>query len=325
MLTPGDRVLIALSGGPDSVALAYLLKKIKKKWNLYLHLAHLNHLLREDAGGDAEFARGIARRLELPLSYEESDVRGFARREKLSLEEAARKVRYNFLFCAARKNTLSRIALGHQQDDQAETVLMRFLRGSGLAGLRGMPVKREMGDSCIIRPLIETSRKEILHFLKAKDIPYRTDSSNLEDIYCRNKIRNKLIPYLEKEFNPRIKETLITLAENAAEDFAFLEEAGQKSFNSASKEHSEQRVVFDIKKLLSLHKAMQKQLVRLAIKRIKGDVRRIDFRHWKELEDMAENRPNGTIVDLPAGVSVEKKEAAIIFFKRSVPAGSRRL
>ncbi|MFH1245053.1 MAG: tRNA lysidine(34) synthetase TilS [Candidatus Omnitrophota bacterium] len=317
MLTPGDRVLIALSGGPDSVALAYLLKKMEKKWRLYLHLAHLNHMLRKDAGLDAEFARKIAKRLCLPLSYEEVCVRDFAREEKLSVEEAARKARYNFLSCAARKNSLSKIALGHQEDDQAETILMRFLRGSGLSGLRGMPVTRKMEDCLIIRPLMEVSRKEILRFLSAKKITYRIDSSNLEDVYCRNKIRNKLIPYLEKEFNPRIKETLVTLSENVAEDFDFLEEAGKKSFSAVSKDCSEHSVALDMKKFLHLHKALQKQLVRLAITRIKGDVRRIDFRHWKELEDMVEKRPKGTIVDLPAEISAVKKEAAIVFYKRS--------
>ncbi len=319
MLKCNDRVVVAVSGGPDSVALVYLLNRLKGKWRLYLHLAHLNHMIRKDeADSDSMFVQGLARRLNLPLTCESIEVKDFAKAEKLSLEEAARKVRYDFLLKVASENHAPKIALGHNRDDQAETVLMRFLRGSGISGLRGIPPKREINSCLVIRPLIEIRRCEILHFLSAKDIPFRTDSSNLNNLYFRNRIRNLLLPTLEKSFNPSIKEMLVNFAENISEDFDFLQKTGQKKFRAVCSRLNETKVVIDIKKFSRLHKALQKLVARSAIKELKGDVRRIDYRHWKELEDLVANRPNSSIVDLPGGVSVSKKGANLVFYKRDL-------
>lgn len=317
MLKSSDRVVVAVSGGPDSVALVYLLNKLKKKWQLYLHLAHLNHMIRKDeAERDSVFVENLAKRLNFPLTCESIKVEDFAKEEKLSLEEAARKVRYDFLLKVAKINCASKVALAHNQDDQAETVLMRFLRGSGISGLRGIPAKRQLGDCLIIRPLLEVNRKQIMHFLKAKNISFRIDSSNLKNLYFRNRIRNQLLPSLEKDFNPNIREMLINFAENISADFDFLEEIGEAKFRNLRTSSSNAEVVIDIKKFSALHKALQKLVIRLAIKELKGDVRRIDYRHWKELEDLAGRRPSNSIVDLPGGVSAAKKGASLTFYIR---------
>lgn len=318
MLKNNDRVIVAVSGGPDSVSLVYLLNKLKKKWGLYLHIAHLNHMLREDESDkDSLFVRRLAEKLNIPVSCESIDVKGFAQENKLSIEEAARNLRYDFLLRAAKQTFASKIALGHNQDDQAETVLMRFLRGSGISGLRGIPAKRTLGDCLIIRPLIEIKRREIMDFLSAKDISYRSDSSNLKSLYFRNRVRNELMPYLEKDFNPSIKEMLINLAENVSWDFDYLEKAAEERFKKTSSASEKKEVILKKDKFLTLHKALQKLLVRLAIKKLKGNVRRIDYRHWKELEDLLTARPQNSIVDLPGGISAVKKNGKIVFYHRN--------
>lgn len=318
MLKCNDRVIVAVSGGPDSVALVHLLSRLKKKRHLYLHLAHLNHMIRKDeADADSVFVENLAKRLGFPVTCESKRVGDFAKKAKLSLEEAARKLRYDFLLKVAKEEVASKIALGHNQDDQAETVLMRFLRGSGISGLRGIPAKRELDNCLIIRPLIETGRREILHFLSAKNITFRTDSSNLKNLYFRNRIRNKLLPSLEKSFNPNIRELLVNFAENVSCDFDFLEKAGFKSFKSLRTNSTDVKVEVKLKKFLTLHKALQKLVARAAIKELKGNVRSIDYRHWKELEDLVGQRPQNSIVDLPGGISVVKKGENLVFYKRN--------
>jgi len=317
MLKTNDRVVVAVSGGPDSVAMLYLLNRLKKKWRLYLHLAHLNHMLRYDeADSDSLFVVNLARRLKLPLTCESKNVEEVAKTAKLSIEDAARRVRYDFLLKVAKEKFATKISLGHNQDDQAETVLMRFVRGSGICGLRGIPPKRELDTCLIIRPLIEVGRSEILHFLSAKDIPYRTDSSNLKNVYFRNRIRNTLLPILEKGFNRNIKEVLVNFARNISEDFDYLQKAGQMKFKSVRENSTNGEVTIELKNFSALHKALQKLVARSAIRELKGNVHRIDYRHWKELEELAAKRPKDSIVDLPGGVSVVKSGTNLVFYKR---------
>ncbi|MCQ9208495.1 MAG: tRNA lysidine(34) synthetase TilS [Omnitrophica bacterium] len=322
MLKSGDRIIVAVSGGADSVALLYLLNKLSKKYRLYLHIAHLNHLLRkEESDQDSVFVQGLATRLKLPLTCKNVNVDDFAKKAKLSLEDAARRIRYDFLLSVAKENRAHKIALGHNRDDQAETVLMRFLRGSGIAGLRGIPAKRSLNDCLVIRPLIELSRAKILYFLSAKDIRFRTDSSNLKDLYFRNRIRNKLLPALEKNFNPNLREVLINLAQNMSEDFDFLEQAGKNKFKAVRASSNQATVAINLKKFAALHKALQKLVTRLAIRELKGHVYKIDYRHWKELEDLAAKRPKNSIVDLPGAVSATKSGKSLIFYKRNGKKG----
>jgi tRNA(Ile)-lysidine synthase len=318
MLKCRDRVIIAVSGGPDSCALVYLLNLLKRDWKLDLHLAHLNHMIRqEEAVADSEFVKNLAKKLKLALTCQSIDVKKYAKQERLSLEEAARKLRYNFLLEVAKKNCAFKIALGHNQNDQVETVLMRFIRGSGISGLRGIPAIREWKGCLIIRPLIELKRKEIIHFLKKKNIRYRIDSSNQDNFFLRNRIRNELLPYLEHNFNSNIKEILVNFAENISGDFDFLEKMGQNRFKAVRKKSNGGSITIDANKFLSLHQALQKLVVRLAIKELKGDMRSIDFRHWKELEDLFQNRPKNSIVDFPKGVSIVKKRESLVFYNRN--------
>lgn len=309
LIGKGNKIVVGVSGGPDSVALLYLLARLKKELGVSLHIAHLNHMLRKDAQRDKEFVEKLSLRLNIPITAGQINVRQAAKSG--SLEEIARNARLGFFFKVAKDIKAGKIALGHNLDDQAETVLMRILRGAGLCGLSGILPKRKISGYEIIRPLIEVRRKEIAAFLKRNKIKPRIDTSNLKDIYFRNKIRNRLLPLLEKEYNKNIKTVLSNTAESVGYDYDYL----NKSATRALKRLGDVRL--NLKQLLRLHPAILKMVLRLRIQRLKGDTRRITFRHIKEIEDLILNRPINSIVDLPKGISVIKKKAFLFFYQRA--------
>ncbi|MFH0790886.1 MAG: tRNA lysidine(34) synthetase TilS [Candidatus Omnitrophota bacterium] len=306
LINKGDKILVGVSGGPDSVTLLYLLNNLKKELNLTLHIAHLDHMLRKDSHKDRLFVEKLAGKLNLPISCAQINVEELSKHG--SQEEIARNTRLSFFFRAAKQIKAKKIALGHNLDDQAETVLMRLLRGSGLYGLSGILPKRIIAGYEIIRPLIEIKRREIESFLKTRGIPARLDPSNLKDIYLRNRIRNNLLPLLEKEYNKNIKGVLSNFAESAGYDYDYL-------CTTAGKTAGRLGVKINIDKFLKLHIAIQRLVLRLNIKKTQGDIRRIDFQHIREIEDLILNRPKNSIVNLPKGVSVIKKESFFSFYK----------
>ena len=309
LVNRNDKIVIGCSGGPDSMVLLYLLNSLKKECKLKLYIAHLDHMLREDSGKDKEFVLALAKRLKLPVTTAQINVKALASHG--SIEEIARNARLGFLFKVAKDMGAKKVALGHNFDDRAETVLMRILRGAGLYGLSAILPKRDISGYQIIRPLIEIRRREIEAFLRQKKIKVRIDSSNLENIYFRNKIRNKLLPLLEKNYNPNIKQILNNMAETVGYDYDYLSRRAQKFIAKTSAK-------LDLKKYLLLHTAIQRLVLRLMITKLKGDTRRINLAHINELEDLILNRPVNSIVDLPKGVFVVKKKNALQFYRKKL-------
>ena len=306
LIQKNDKILIGVSGGPDSVALLHILNSLSGKLKFNLFIAHLDHMLRKDSIKDAEFVKKLSRELKIPLVIGHVNVGTLAKNS--SIEETARNARFAFFFKTARKIKANKIALAHNLDDQAETVLMRILRGTGLSGISGILPKRKISDYEVIRPLLEVKRSEIEAYLKNNKIKARQDRSNLKDIYFRNKIRNNLLPLLENNYSPNVKELLANLAENSASDYQFLELMAAKAMKGT-------KTRFNLKKLSKLHISMQRMLFRTAISNLQGNTRRITFQHIREIEDLILNRPQGSIVDLPKGISVIKKKS-LIFYRR---------
>jgi tRNA(Ile)-lysidine synthase len=304
LINKGDKIVVGVSGGPDSLTLLYLLSRLKKELKISLHVAHLDHMLRKDSSCDAKFVENLSRKLRIPVTLGKVNVGALAKLG--SLEEIARNARLGFLFKVARDIKAKKIALGHNLDDQAETVLMRLIRGSGLHGLSGILPKKNISGYQIIRPLIGIRRSEIESYLKAKKIRPRIDLSNQEDIYFRNKIRNRLLPLLEKSYNKNIKEVLSNTAESLGYDYDYINTVARKLV----KGHKEK---LNLKQLTKLHPALRRLLLRMGIQEIKGDTRRITFKHVKELEDLISNRPVNSVVHLPKGVSVVKKKNHLFF------------
>jgi tRNA(Ile)-lysidine synthase len=307
LIGKGDRVLVGVSGGPDSVTLLYLLKSLSKPYGFKLEIAHLDHMLRKDSKKDAEFVTSLGLKLKIPVTTGKIDIKKLA--VKGSLEEVARNARLGFLFKVAKKIKADKIALAHNLDDQAETVLMRVIRGTGLYGLSGIIPKRKLYGIEVIRPLIRIQRREIEAFLKKKGTNARIDKTNQEDLYFRNKIRNRLLPLLEKGYNPNIKNALSNMAESIAFDYDYLNRIALRLIKG-----KKGRV--NLAAFSKMHPAMQRLVLRLTISGLQGSTRRISFQHIKEIEDLALTRPVTSIVDLPKGISVRKAAKTLVFYRR---------
>jgi tRNA(Ile)-lysidine synthase len=307
LIQKGDKVLVAVSGGPDSMALLLKLFSLKSRLGLTLHVAHLDHGLRQDSKLDALFVKNWAHKLQIPVTIKRLDLRKI--KVQGSLEEFFREKRLKFFIQTARTIKANKIALGHNLDDQAETVLMRLLRGTGLSGLSGISVKRAIRGLVFIRPLLETNRQEIERFLKRRGLKARIDSTNREDVFLRNKIRHHLIPLLKNKYNINIQKVLANLAETVSYDYEYLDQAAKRSLRGSS-------LRLNLKKIMKLHPAILRIKLRQSIVCLQGDTRRINFQHIKELEDLIYCRPNGSIVDLPKGICVQKSRNTLIFLKR---------
>jgi tRNA(Ile)-lysidine synthase len=314
LIENGDKVLVCVSGGPDSITLLNLMIKLQKDYNIKLVVAHLDHMLRgRQSEADAEFVRRVINKLKIPLIMDKVDVKAFSNLIRTSIEIAAREARYNFYQKAAEKTGANKIATAHTIDDQAETVLMRLLKGAGSLGLSGIPYKRRLGNAWVIRPLLDVKRVDIEKYLKRHRIRSRLDSSNLKTFYLRNRLRHILIPLLEKDFNPRIKENLNLISRSLNDEFNYLNTAANRAFKQCASE-TKKAITINVNALLRKHIALQRLIVRNTIHILKGDLKRINFKHWEEIESLLRSGKK-TIVKLPDGLKVIKKQKQLIFIK----------
>ena len=326
LLERGDRVVVAVSGGPDSTALLFALNDLKHDYLLKLYIANFNHMFRGagEAKKDRDYVYALSQRLRLPLIFGEADVPAYARKAGLSLEEAAREKRYEFLLNAAEETGASKIAFGHTLDDQAETVLMRLMRGAGLGGLRGIPPSRKMDDKLIIRPLIEAWRNDIEAYLRALNIKPRQDITNTMTKFLRNRIRHELIAYL-KDYNPNIKETLVRNAQSLTYDYEVLADLIDREFGRCAKinRHSVRIPLHNFK---AKPTGIRRGILRKAIEVLKGDLRRIDYSHIEDIEGLIETDKGA--LNLPDKIRVSRAGNSLMFNKaeeapRLSPSGLR--
>jgi len=308
LLKKKDKVILGLSGGPDSVCMLYQFLNIKKDYKLHLVGAHFNHGLRKEADQEEIFIRDLCSQLGISCISEKKDVNKFAQGD--SLEQTARDLRFDFFLKCVRQTKIRKIALAHHRDDLIETVLMRFIKGSGLRGLRGFLPKSKFKSATIIRPLIELQKKEISNWLKNNKISYSIDKSNFEDRFLRNKIRLKLLPFL-KEFNPNIVDNLYNLADNLSLDYDFIFALSYKHFNDLKRGEAQKGLKLDLEGLRQLHPSLLNNVVRIAIEEVKGNLRRLESRHLREIKDLIARRPGGSIVHLPF-LLVQKSEKYLI-------------
>jgi len=315
MLSFNDRILIGISGGPDSVTLLNILLSFKKRYNLSFFIAHLDHMLRgKESDEDVNFVKNLAQELGLPCEIKSCNLTKITRKEYLTLEEAARKYRYKFFLETARKFKTNKIALGHNADDQVETVLMRFLRGSGLEGLMGIPPVRGK----IIRPLIECSRAEIEEYCKENKIEYRVDSSNKEVVYFRNKIRLELLPLLSKSYNKNIKDIMLRLRSIISEVSAYLNQETELFFKEVVRRESPEMVIIDLKKFTSLPLALKRRIIRKSIEVVKGNLYSISFRHSNEILKLTEYQLGEKEIYLPDNLMAKKIYNKIMLYKKRI-------
>lgn len=326
LLDRGDSVVVAVSGGPDSTALLFALNDLKYDYLLNLHIANFNHMFRgaEEAKEDRDYVSSLSKRLKLPLIFGEADVPRFAKEASLSLEEAAREKRYEFLLNTAKEAGAEKIALGHTMDDQAETVLMRLIRGAGLGGMRGIPPSRKMDGKLIVRPLIEAWRSDVEAYLRALNINPRQDITNTMTKFLRNRIRHELIAYLE-DYNPNIKETLVRNAQSLTYDYEVLADLIDAEFVRCAsvRKHTVRIPLRDFK---AKPTGIRRGILRKAIEVLKGNLRGIDYAHIEDIEGLIE--ANKGALDLPGRIRVVGSGNSLIFNKAEdapclSPSGSR--
>lgn len=312
MLIPGESVVVGVSGGPDSLGLLHVLTELRD-YRLKLIVAHLNHGIRKgESKRDAEYVSWIAGKLGLPFELRETNVIEFKKGTNLSLEEAARELRYEFLREVLDKYNASKIATGHTLDDQAETVLMRLIRGSGLLGLSGIPA---VNDN-VIRPLIEIRKYEIEEYLRSRGIAWMEDSSNKMRVFLRNRIRNELIPQLA-EFNPRIKETLARTGYIVGVHEDYIRKEAMRHFNRLFYSSTDGELVGRLRYFIKLSKAMKYALLRLAIENVKGDLKRISLTHVVSVNELLDSEEPSGEACLPGEIVVAKGYGLFLVTKKT--------
>ena len=300
MIKKGDKIIVALSGGPDSICLIHILNKLKDKYGIQLYAAHVNHCLRgKDSDGDESYAEEFCKSLGIEFFSKRIDINEMAERLNMSSETAGREARYNFFDELRESLGADKVALAHNLNDQAETVLMRIIRGAGIEGLQGI---KPIRDGIYIRPILSLSRSEIEQYCEDNNLNPRTDKSNFENIYNRNKIRLELIPYIEKNFNKDIINTLNRLSGIVSKDNEYLESVAREKYLSycICKENS----VTVRSGLLKEKESIVSRVIRKALSELKGDLKNIELVHINDIIELF-TMGTGKEVHLPGGIHAE--------------------
>jgi len=314
MISSGDKVLVCVSGGPDSVFLTHFFLYLRNSFKLDLSIAHLEHGLRGRASyEDMLFVRDLARKHKISFFCKRIKLK---RQKGYSTEETARARRYAFFQDVAGKHCIRKIATAHTADDQAETILMRLIKGTSIKGLTGIPPVRRTGFFLFVRPLLEIEKTDILHFMKKKKLGFRIDHTNLDNRFLRNSVRNRIIPYL-KRYNPRIKRAVFNLAESLREDREFIENAKQGLLRRVNKQDG--NVCIALKDVVVQPAAIQKEVIRDSLMMAGGNVKKFTFRHWKDIRSLITSQPRGKSLHLPGNITLSKKGHDLIFTKHVMP------
>lgn len=305
MLKKNERIVIGVSGGPDSLCLLHVLKTISLDEGYRLYAAHLNHQFRgKDADEDAAFVEELCKKWGIPVFIKVFDVPAYAEKTGLSPEEAGREIRYRLFDEVVEKVSADKIAVAQNLNDQAETILMRFMRGSGIEGLKGIEPVRDN----IVRPLLEIDRRRIEKYCSLNELSPRIDKTNLEPVYNRNKIRLELIPYIEKNFNPNIIQSLVRFSNIVREENELLENEAYREFDVVAEPEND-RVVISIEKSKGLHIAQKRRIIRLAVEQLANSLNGFDFKHFESVVGLMEKSTGAAVIlphKLKAYVSYDK-------------------
>jgi tRNA(Ile)-lysidine synthase len=310
LISPRDTVLAAVSGGPDSVFMLHVLLELREELEFDVKVAHLDHRFRaEESRRDSAFVSDLAGGFGVPCICHEENVPRFLLSNAMSGQEAARLLRYQFLVKTSKLEYCQRIATGHNADDQAETVLMRLLRGAGPDGLAGIPPKRE---GVIIRPILACWREEIEDYLSEHGLPFRVDSSNLESKYFRNEVRNEILPYLAR-FNPQIAPSLAGLATMMADVSDHLSRLTDQTMPHVLQRARFGQFVLDLPNLAGYDEALKRSVFRRVFESLRPDLGPLPSHHVENLLRMVRRGKVGTSVELPDGARARLEHGSVVF------------
>lgn len=314
LIKEGDKLVLAVSGGPDSMCMLSLLKDLCQKGPspmAQIVVAHVNHMIREEAKEDEQYVREYCQRNGIEFYEKSIDVENLAHTNKIGTEEAGRKARYEFFDEVLKKTKANKIAVAHNKNDKIETILLHTLRGSGIEGLEGIKVK--CGN--IIRPLLECERSEIEAYCEEKQLNPRIDKTNFENIYNRNKIRNVVIPYVQSEFNPNIITTLDRLSHIVGAENDYMEMQTKKTYQNILVEEKEKEIVIDLKKFNLQETVIKARLIRYTIKRLFGSAQGIEKIHIDDMIKLCNNNIGNKFLTPNKKVKILVKNHNIYFYK----------
>ncbi len=315
LINLNDNIIVGVSGGPDSMMLLHVLKGFKEYMNFNIFVAHINHGVRgKDADNDEKFVENICERWNLPFYSKKVNMDEYAKLRKISSEEAGREIRYNFFREIANKIGNAKIAVAHNKNDQVETAIMRFIRGTGIDGLKGMDYIN--GD--IIRPVLDIERDKIEKYCEENNIEYRTDWTNNKPIYGRNKIRLELIPYIEENLNNGLINTVYRTTQIMRTDSNFLNECAYRAYKKVLKRELNDNIVLYTDMFNDLHDALKSRIIRICINKIKGNIKGLQEKHIRYIIDIANKNTTGNSIDIIKGIKVIVKYQEIVIGKKSV-------
>ena len=289
MIENGEKVVLAVSGGPDSICMLDILNDIKNDetidMNFEIVVAHVNHMIRKEAEEDEKYVKKYCEENQIEFYSKSIDVQKMANNNKIGLEEAGRKARYDFFDEILEKTKAQKIAIAHNKNDKVETVLMHILRGSGINGLKGIEPKRGK----YIRPLIECERNEIEEYCDEKNLQPRIDKTNFENEYTRNKVRNLLIPYIQKEFNPNLIQTIDRLSNLVAEEEDYMDKQVQKIYEEILISENEKEIQLDLKTFNLQEKVIKSRVILYTITRLFGNSKGLEKIHIEDIIKLCSN------------------------------------
>lgn len=297
-----DKIVVGVSGGHDSMTLLHVLESLKHEIGFEISVAHINHGIRGvEADGDEAYVSNICKQFKIPFYSMRANMDEYAKEHKLTSEEAGREIRYNFFRKVIKDSGSNKIAVAHNKDDQAETLLMRFMRGTGIDGLRGMEFK----TNDIIRPLLYVERVDIEKYCVEFEISPRIDKTNAMPIYARNKVRLELIPYIKNTFNSGIINTLFRTSEIMKSDSDFLMEYTKEKFEDILKESTKSKITLDTKKIENLHPAIKTRVIRYAIEKLNKNLKGIERKHIDDILELISSNKTGKMINISNNIVVK--------------------
>ncbi len=311
LIEKNDKIVIGVSGGPDSICLLHVLYGLKEKLGIEIVVAHVNHMLRDVADLETEYVQSFCKKLGIECYVKKADILEISKTQKKGTEEVGRQVRYDFFDEVAKKTNSTKIATAHNSNDRAETVILNILRGSGLSGLKGIEPIR---DNKYIRPLINTDRQDIENYCNDNKLEPKYDKTNNENIYTRNKVRNTVIPYIKKEFNPNIIKTINRLSSLATEENEYLQAITKQEFENLLIEKTE-NIILDLHKFNSLNLVIKRRLILYTINEVLHTTNGIEKVNIDDIIKLCKNNIGNKYLMPIKEIKVYVKKGKIYFIK----------
>ncbi len=298
LIEKNDKIIIGVSGGPDSMCLLDILYCLKESIEFEIAVCHINHGIRKEADSETAYVENYCKQRKIPCFVKRIKVEELAKEKKIGTEEMGRKIRYEFFEETLAKIKANKIATAHTANDNAETVLMNIMRGSAISGLKGIEINRkeninlagkEKFEITYIRPLRETTRQEVEEYCEQKELQPKIDKSNFENTYTRNKIRNNLIPYLKKEYNPNIIQTINRLSDLAKDDEEYFSKIVAQEYETLKIGENEKEIILDLKRFNTLEKVIKTRILLYTINEVTGTTQGIAKIHLEDIIKLCQN------------------------------------